>query len=195
MIFRTIKTFGETRRCRRFVLILFAHVADTDGFVGRLIFSLENDHIKRYCAKVTSKKRKLPRDGREEEVRRREGMSEVACDLMRNLLPLPGDSFFQRRLFFSREKKSASSRSTVHTIRCASAVYVLQIAREGKTINTAKHDLCQKTKNRRAFRRTPGGSLKNYFPRTAAPMMPASLPSSATTTSVCGVPSLVYVSL
>ena len=63
MICGTIKTFGETRRCRRFVLILFADVADTEGFVGRLNFSPANDHSKRYCAKATSKKSELSRVG------------------------------------------------------------------------------------------------------------------------------------
>ena len=102
-------------------------------FCRSLRLAPANDHIKRYCAKVTSKKSKLSRDGREGEVSG-EGGFELGCSCSptRNLLPPPSDSFFQRRLFFSREKKSASSRSTVHTIRFASAVYVLQVAREGK---------------------------------------------------------------
>ena len=45
------------------MLILFAYVSDTDSFVGRLNFSPANDHIKPYCAKVTSKKNKLSRVG------------------------------------------------------------------------------------------------------------------------------------
>ena len=90
------------------MLILFAYVSDTDSFVGRLNFSPANDHIKRNCAKVTSKKSKLSRDGREGEVSG-EGGFELGCfcSPTRNLLPPPSDSFFQRRLFFSREKKSA----------------------------------------------------------------------------------------
>ena len=34
------------------MLILFAYVSDTDGFVGRLIFSPAYDFIILYCAKV-----------------------------------------------------------------------------------------------------------------------------------------------
>ncbi|MBR7032425.1 MAG: hypothetical protein IKI03_02185, partial [Clostridia bacterium] len=46
--------------------------------------------------------------GREGEVSG-EGGFELGCSCSptRNLLPPPSDSFFQRRLFFSREKKSA----------------------------------------------------------------------------------------
>ena len=109
------------------MLILFAYVSDTDSFVGRLNFSPANDHSKRYCAKATSKKSELSRDGREGEVSGEGGFElGCVCSPTRNLLPPQSDSFFQRRLFFSREKKSASRRTANHTFRLAYGVYALQ---------------------------------------------------------------------
>ena len=100
VICKTIKTFGETRWCRRFVLILFADVADTDGFIGRLNFSHENDHIKPYCAKATSKKNKLSRVGGRGRFRGREGLSWAAVQPYAKSPPAPERLFFSAQSFF-----------------------------------------------------------------------------------------------
>ena len=96
-------------------------------FCRSLRLAPANDHIKQYCARVTSKKSKLSRDGREGEVSGEGGFEPgCSCSPTRNLLPPPSDSFFQRRLFFSREKKSASRRTAIHTLHLANGVNVLQ---------------------------------------------------------------------
>ncbi len=93
------------------------------------------------------KEQTLPR-GREGEVSG-EGGFELGCSCSptRNLLPPPSDSFFQRRLFFSREKKSASRRTANHTFRLACGVNVLQISREGKNHKPHKTRSLSENKN------------------------------------------------
>ena len=92
------------------MLILLVDVADTDGFVGRLNFSPANDHSKRYCAKVTSKKSKLSRDGREGEVSG-EGGFELGCSAaLRETSSRPRATLFFSAGFFSLEKKRVQNK-------------------------------------------------------------------------------------
>ena len=104
------------------------------------LFACERSYQTKLRESDFKKEQTLPR-GREGEVSG-EGGFELGCSCSptRNLLPPPSDSFFQRRLFFSREKKSASRRTANHTFRLACGVYVLQHVppRGGNTINTAK---------------------------------------------------------
>ena len=81
------------------------------------LFACERSYQTKLRESDFKKEQTLPR-GREGEVSG-EGGFELGCSCSptRILLPPPSDSFFQRRLFFSREKKSAFSRSTVHTSR------------------------------------------------------------------------------
>ena len=91
------------------MLILFADIADTDGFVGRLNFSPANDHIKRNCAKVTSKKSKLSRVGGRGRFRGREGLSWAASAALRETSSRPRATLFFSAGFFSLEKKRVHS--------------------------------------------------------------------------------------
>ena len=94
------------------MLILFAYVSDTDGFVGRLNFSPANDHIKPYCAKVTSKKNKLSRVGGRGRFRGREGLSWAAPAALRETSSRPRATLFFSAGFFSLEKKRVQTSKT-----------------------------------------------------------------------------------
>ena len=94
------------------MLILFADVADTDGFIGRLNFSPANDHIKRNCAKVTSKKSKLSRVGGRGRFRGREGLSWAAPAALRETSSRPRATLFFSAGFFSLEKKRVQTSKT-----------------------------------------------------------------------------------
>ena len=94
------------------MLILFAYVSDTDSFVGRLNFSPANDHIKRNCAKVTSKKSKLSRVGGRGRFRGREGLSWAAPAALRETSSRPRATLFFSAGFFSLEKKRVQTSKT-----------------------------------------------------------------------------------
>ena len=75
-------------------------------------FSPANDHIKPYCAKVTSKKNKLSRVGGRGRFRGREGLSWAAPAALRETSSRPRATLFFSAGFFSLEKKRVQTSKT-----------------------------------------------------------------------------------